>query len=308
MRTFLWVVLVAKSAALFYFVALKLGRYHLSPFELRSNLTHRTDKESRMLKVLNKCLHEIRTLQLIDIALLLVIIAGLFVYLEQSLIGIVYTTGIVLFVWVASKFSIVQNLASQIFELHYEFVCRIATQFSPVLKFLNPRAKAENMPHSKPELLDIIQTAPSTVLLPVERQRLESILKAEEKTVKSIMTAKKRIVTVEPSATLGPIVLSDLQKTGHGYFPVATKKGEPEGLLILSDATDVQLTKGRTAVREVMSVHLAWIEEDASLFELAMAFLKEKQYLIFARGSEGEFTGLVTIADLMKHLLGIVKD
>jgi CBS domain containing-hemolysin-like protein len=56
-----------------------------------------------------------------------------------------------------------------------------------------------------------------------------------------------------------------------------------------------------------MSAHTAWAQEDASLFELAAAFLKEKQYVMLVRNQEGEFSGLVTIADLMKHLLGVVK-
>jgi len=122
------------------------------------------------------------------------------------------------------------------------------------------------------------------------------------------MTHKKRVVMVEPSATLGPIVLSDLQKSGHGYFPVATKKGEPEGILTLSDVSDIQLAKQRSSVRDIMSQHIAWVEESTSLYELAGAILQEKQYLILVRNLEGEFSGVVTMADLMKHLLGIVKE
>lgn len=57
-----------------------------------------------------------------------------------------------------------------------------------------------------------------------------------------------------------------------------------------------------------MSMNIAWVEEDASLFELAKAFLEEKQYIALVKNQEGECSGLVTIADLMKHLLGIVKE
>lgn len=309
MRMLLWVVLVIKAAALLYFVALRLSRYRLSQFELRSSFAHKNDKESQMLKSINKHFSEITILRLVDIAVLLILISGLFVYLEQSLVGIVYTVSLMILIWLLAKLKVVQNLASQFFEQHYEFVCQVVVRLKPILKPVAVSSSdSDRLIHSRAELLDIVQTLPSRVLLPVERQRLESILRAEEKTVKSIMTPKKRITTIEPSAILGPVVLSDLQKTGHGYFPVATKKGEPEGVLILSEATDVQLTKGRTAVREVMSSHIAWAEEDASLFELTTLFLKEKQYLMLVRNQEGEFNGLVTIADLMKHLLGIVKD
>lgn len=300
----LWAV---NNVTLFYFTALNLNRYRMSAFELRTVLAHRSDPESKLLKKVNKYLPEITTLQFIDMAALIAASAGLLVYLEQSLIGIVYA--LLLFtIWsMAAKLSVAQAVADHIFALHYEYICRLATYLSPFLKFLRPTPRIAVI-SSKEELLDAVQTAPSTVLPPVERQRVELLLKADGKTVKDIMTPKKRVVMIEPSTTLGPVVLSDLQKSGHGYFPVATKKGEPEGVLILNDATTAQLTKGRTAVREVMSAHAAGIGDAASLFDLVEAFLREKQYLMLVRNEEGEFNGVVTIADLMKHLVGVVKD
>ena len=89
---------------------------------------------------------------------------------------------------------------------------------------------------------------------------------------------------------------------------MVTKKGEPEGILKLSDISDLQTAKQRSQVREQMSSHLSWVEESTSLYELAAAILQEKQYLVLVRNENAEFSGIVTIADLMKHLVGIVKE
>ena len=60
------------------------------------------------------------------------------------------------------------------------------------------------------------------------------------------------MTAVEPSATLGPIVLSDLQKTGHGYFPVLASGGDVEGILRLADVSDIAAAKKRSTVSELL--------------------------------------------------------
>lgn len=293
--------------AVVYFMALDLNRYRLSAFELRTQLAHRSDQKSRLLRQINKYISEIATLRTIDTTSLLIVLAGLLAYLEQSLVGIPYALGAAMLAWLIARIPFMRDISAVIFERHAIFICQLAQRGGPILRFIQ-RPSVPQLAGSKAELLDSIQTMPSTVLLPIERQRLELVLQAEEKTVQSIMTPKKRVVMVEPSATLGPIVLSDLQKSGHGYFPVATKKGEPEGILTLSDVADIQQAKQRSSVRELMSSHVAWVEENTSLYGLAEAFLDEKQYIILVRNLEGEFSGIVTIADLMKHVLGVVKE
>ena len=61
-------------------------------------------------------------------------------------------------------------------------------------------------------------------------------------------------------------------------------------------------------MRDIMSSQLIWVEEETSLAELIQAFLQEKQYLMLVRNLDGDFTGIVTIADLMKQLIGVVKE
>lgn len=309
MRTFLWAALTIDQLALLLVASLKLQQFELSEFAFRQQLEHHSGTQARLRKALYKQLPQVKALVAVKLALLLVVGASLFSVLTQPALGIVYALLSLLIISALRRVGLVQQLAEKAFFATLEYSLKAANILSPLWSITGLPPKREVvLAGSLEEFNDQLRRLPSTVLPPQQRQRLESVLAAEDKTVKEIMTPKKRVVTVEPSATLGPVVLADLQKSGHGYFPVATKKGEPEGILALGDLTDIQLAKQRSQVRELMSSHIAWIEEDVSLYELTEVFLKEKQYIILVRNPEGEFSGVVTVADLMKHLLGVVKD
>ncbi len=289
------------AAAILYFFALDLRRYFASQFILRQS------RDSK-LKLINKRYRDIAALRLVDLVTFITIGGGLLVYLERSLIGVVYALVGIAVLYFISKLSFVSNGAAIIFEQHYEFVCRLAGRLQFALQYVSVQLPQPQKFQSRDELIDVMKALPSTVLPPVERQRMELLLSSSEKTVKDIMTPKRRVTMVEPSSTLGPVVLSDLQKSGHGYFPVVPKKGEPEGVLALGDLADIHQAKQRATVRELMTPHVSWVEEAVSLYALAETFLHEKQYLLLVRDTDANFSGVVTIADLMKHLLGVVKD
>ena len=309
MRTFLWVALVVDQVALLLRFSVRLRQFEVSEFVFRQQIEHHAGEEAKLRRALYKQLPQVKMLQAIEVSFFLVVGAVLFSYLNTPVIGVLYTLVSLLVLTVLSRLKVVQSVSKKVFMQSLGGILSVADFLKPLwlVTGLPPRRET-TLPATLDEFTDQLRRLPSTVLQPAQRQRLESVLAGEEKTVKDIMTPKKRVVIVEPSATLGPIVLSDLQKSGHGYFPVATKKGEPEGILTLSDVSDIQLAKQRSSVRDIMSQHIAWVEESTSLYELAGAILQEKQYLILVRNLEGEFSGVVTMADLMKHLLGIVKE
>jgi len=309
MTTFLWVVLGLDHLFLLLIGGTKLDQFELSEFAFREQLAHHSGKTAKLRRSLFKHLPEVRLLQRVELVTAGIVLVALYSHLWQPVLGTVYAAISLLIITALTRLSLLQTLSLHLFEATLELVLKTAVSLQPLWYLIGlPKRKELAQPSSIEEFTDQLRRLPSTVLSPLRRQRLESVLESETKTVKAIMTPKKRVVMVEPSATLGPIVLSDLEKSGHGHFPVATKKGEPEGILTLAGVSDLEQAKQRVVVREQMSSHVSWVEEDTSLYELAAAFLQEKQYLILVRNLEGNFSGVVTIADLMKHLLGIVKD
>lgn len=301
-------VVVLDQLILVLFGAIKLNRFEMSEFAFRQ-LAHHTDTLSKRKRQLRTILPELRLFQTVLTVLAAVLSIVLLSHLLRPILGTLFGLGLFLLISIITRASFIQDLALHLFETSAGGIITATRKLHVIWVIIGIFEPTEStQPDSLEEFTDQLRRLPSTVINPIQRQRLESILASEDKTVKDIMTSKKRVVMVESSATLGPIVLSDLQKSGHGYFPVATKKGELEGILQLADLGDIQSAKTRTTVADLMIHQLTWVKEEESLYELVQTFLREKQYLILVKDDHGEFSGVVTVADVMKHLLGITKD
>ncbi|MCA9308844.1 CBS domain-containing protein [Candidatus Saccharibacteria bacterium] len=301
METLLLVGLIIDNVVLLLIAATDLSRFDVSAFQLK--------QETKEFKTVHKSLSKIRLLQTIESILLGSIAVALGVALYGYMFGV--AAALVGFVVVAAlaRVGFVRSYAYQLFDHSVDTILLVARVTWPLRYVIGESRQARvGRPQSLDELLDVIETLPVDVVNSTYKQRLASVLKTETKMVKDVMTGKKQALVVDPDATLGPILLSDLQKSGHGYFPVGAKKSHPEGLLDISELTDIHGAKKNKTVRDIMDTNLVWVEEETSLEELVQAFLQEKQYLMFVRNLDGDFTGIVTIADLLEHLTGIVKE
>lgn len=300
------VVVVGALIALVW--SLRFDKFELSDFAYQKLIARATSDQELAVKAVRPFLAEVKALRYMCLICLAVIITALLGQLNSTVVSILTSIFIIYIAYVLARLSFVQKKAGSAFVKLHPYIIKLARILKPLWGVTATAGNSKIiLPESTEELVDQLHRLSASVIQPHQRQRIETVIKSEGKTVKNIMTRKKFVVTVEPSATLGPIVLADLQKSGHGYFPVMTKKGEPEGVLALIDIANIHEAKQRTKVRESMDLHITWAEEDMSLTELADLFLQEKQYLVLVRDLDGSFTGVVTIADLMKHLVGITK-
>ena len=309
MRTFLWVVLIINQVLLIILAGLKFDRFEMSDFTFRRYIEGFTGDSAKLERQLHKMLGEVRLFWQLKTVLCFAVSVTLFTHLNTPLFGVVYSLIALLLIKVIARTNAVQQISSRSFRSGLKVILRGTTYLKPLWVITGvPSSKKSGQPLSHDEFIHQLQGLPSTVLSPMQRQRVETLLASDEKTVKDIMTPKRRVVSVAPSATLGPIMLSDLEKSGHGYFPVATKKGQPEGILVLSELTNIEHAKQGRVVRDLMSSHISWSSQDSSLTSLVHTILDEKQYMVFVRNGDEEFVGVVTVADIIRHTLGIVKD
>jgi CBS domain containing-hemolysin-like protein len=309
MRTLLWALLVTDYAFLLMIGSVRLNQYDMSEFGLKQKLADLPATKSKQLRRLHGLLPSVSLLQRVE----LTVAASASVILMTALVGpftaFLFSVAIFLLLALLSRLKIVQNYSVKLFESTLDVVLTTTEKLKPLWTIIGiPSRSSSFAPESLQELLNQISKLPAPVVDSNQKQRLISVIESETKVVKDIMTPRRRVVSVKPSAILGPIVLSDLQKTGHGFFPVVDKGAEPEGVLDISDISDIQSAKQQGRVRDIMSSQLVWVEEETSLAEMIQAFLLEKQYLMLVRNLDGDFTGVVTIADLMKQLIGVVKD
>lgn len=309
MRTVLWVALVLDQLFILLIGSMSLEQYNLSDVALREQLQNLPTSLAKIRRQLHKLLPEVKLLQQTELVIAGVASVVFWVTVVGVTRGVLFTLVAFMILKILSRLAVVQQLADHLFDRTVVTVLNVAQTLGPLWRVLGtPERLVSVRPTSLNELMDLLGKLPAAVLTNTQLERLQAVVESETKVVKDVMTQKSKVVVVSPSATLGPIVLSDLQKSGHGYFPVVAKKSEPEGVLSLGDVSDIHTAKTHAAVRDIMSTQMIWVEEDTSLHELVQAFLQEKQYLMFVRNLDGDFTGIVTIADLMKQLIGVVKD
>lgn len=310
MRTFLWVVFAVIQCMVLLTLSLRLSRYDLSPFNLKLTLQTYSGESAKLWRKFYKLLPDVKTFMWAKTVFMLVASVAILCQLFQPILG--FVLGVLFFFVLRSlaQLSFLQDYSHKMFEKNLAIVVGFVEPLHLLWTFLGPESNPSTLKlASQEEFIDFLQKLPSTVLDPWQRQRIETVLMAEGKTVKRVMTHKKRVIAVSPTDTLGPIVLSDLQKTGHAFFPVIKKKEKiPEGVLRLNDMTDIHQVKQHTRVDDLMTTHIAWVDEDTKLFDLVQIFLQEKQHLLFVRDPEGNFTGIVTWADVIKHTLSIVQE
>lgn len=305
-----WLVIIGVQGVLCLLLALPLWRYVVSEFTAKQRIHDAGQAQGAKLRWLFRFHPQLVVLRSALVCLLILFTTTLLSVLYTPWKGLLITSIFLCGTLLVSRISLVVQLSENILLKKFSYAQAII-RFTDI--FLTPFSRrinsaADIQPDSYEEFLDTVRRLPSVVLAPQQKQRIESILSADTKTVKDIMTLKKRVVTVQPSATLGPILLSDLEKSGHGFFPVATKKGEPEGILQLRDVANIHDAKQKVHVRELMKDHIVWVADGTDLIVLTDLFLKAKQHILFVRNPEGEFSGIVTIADLIKHLVGIVAE
>lgn len=304
MRTFLWVVLVFDQLFLLVVGATDLAKYDLTDFQIKEQLEGRQDPKSTLLRKLHKNLPLVKRQQQLELTLAFAIGITFFTQLiNPAGVGLLWAFASLLTILIIKRMKLLQKYAYQLFEYSLELIIKVANWFKPLwwLIGLPPKTKLM-MPQSEDELKDVISRTSAVSV--EERERLASVLEADDKVAKDIMTKASNVKHVTPNSTLGPVVLADLEKSGHRYFPVQDTKDGVIGMLNLRVISDIGSAKGLGKVSDIMEEDVVWVPDDLPVFEVAEMFLNAKQYVLLVQNEDHEFVGIVTVADLLKHTIG----
>ena len=156
---------------------------------------------------------------------------------------------------------------------------------------------------SKEELAHIIDQAGAHLNHEQQALLLHS-LNFDQHVVSEVMTPKGEIDTIDRRELLGPLVLDDLHKTGHSFFPV-TSGGIDHVIGVLSIGSFLSLDSKRSITAEkAMIPQVERIPETALLRDALKRFLKTHQHLLIVENGEGETVGVVTLNDIVAMLFG----
>lgn len=307
MRTFLWVVLLFDQLFMILIGAVNLKYYEVTDFQLKQLLEDLPEGSRKVRRDLHKKLPQVKRLQHLELVMAFAVSIGLLTYLVlPSALGVLYGLLLALAVCVVSRIGFIQDRAHGLFESTLEVVLATATKLAPLWWLIGTPVKSQILvPQSVSELSDAVSHMNATALSTEQKERLQLVLELPDKKAKDIMTSARKVTHVAPSSTLGPIVLADLEKSGHGYFPVVSKKDGVVGMLSLKQVSDISSAKHHAKVGDIMSEEVVWVPDDMSILEVAHMFLQAKQYMLLVENEDLEFAGIITIADLLKNTLTV---
>lgn len=131
---------------------------------------------------------------------------------------------------------------------------------------------------------------------------VEHALRFSDKKVSDILTPRRVVRAVSATDTIGPVLMTDLHKSGFSRFPVyEDNQDNIVGVLYLRDL--VRAKAGGT-VHKLMSKTVCYVHEDQPLTEALQAILRTHQQLFVVVNSFEEYVGIVTIEDIMEEIVG----
>jgi len=280
-------------------------RTHLSLYELerrkREGNTPAADELRRRVLI-----DDILSLRHILEVLLLVLLTVTGVAAFGSLFGVLASVVAALYYGRIAQMDGVRSLAQKIYDPYEETVLRFIERYPVICRMLRsmpPSDREDAKLHSREELEHLVKQSHG-VLREEEKKMIINGLHFDQKTVAEVMTPRGVIESIDKSAVIGPLVLSELHKTGHTRFPIIDGDIDHvvgilhiRGLLALDD-------KETHTAGELMDKKVYYINQDQGLHHALAAFLRTHHHLFIVVNEYRETAGVVSIEDVMEALLG----
>lgn len=221
--------------------------------------------------------------------------------------GVIITLGLIVLSNYVANFSLTKSLADKIYGVTEKPLLDFINKHPILIKlFYNSKTvfRTCNIQiKSRAELMYLIEKSDGA-LSANEKQMILSNLAFKNCNIKSIMTHRKEIKAVDRTEFLGPLVLSELHKSGHSYLPVIN--GDLDhivGILNISSLLSLDNKKSTTA-EKVMDRNVYRIDETSFLPQALEVFLQTQNRLLVVVDEAKETTGVVVLKDLIEALIG----
>ena len=204
-----------------------------------------------------------------------------------------------------SRFGLIARVSHRLYD-KYEPTLLRAIESWPLLGRLLRMGRTNTVQlqvGSRDELAHLIDQAGAHLTHDQQTLLLHS-LSFDDHTIGEVMTQKGEIDTIDRRELLGPLVLDDLHKTGHSFFPV-TDGGIDHVVGVLSIDGFLSLDSKRSVTAEkAMTPHVQRINETMPLRDALQLFLRSHQHLLIVENQEHATVGVVTLYDIVRTLFG----
>lgn len=154
------------------------------------------------------------------------------------------------------------------------------------------------------ELLHRQATLPDNRISKEELKMAVGSLQFGDTLVRSVMTPRRVLKTVNAEDMAGPYLMDKLHKTGFSRFPVVKEiDGQKQyvGTLFLKDL--LRFKQGATVGR-VMQPEVYYVNDEQNLRQVLHAAAKTKHHMFLVVNNFEEVVGVITIEDVIEQILG----
>lgn len=159
--------------------------------------------------------------------------------------------------------------------------------------------------YTKEDLVDLIQdqkVQPYNRIDKVVLDVAQHALTFGDILVRDVMIPRRTVKMIAADETIGPVLMSELHKSGFSRFPVyAGKKDNLLGTLYMKD-----MVKAKTGgmIESVMQADLAYIHEEQPLTDALQAILRTHRHQYIVVNSFEEYVGIITLEDVLEQIVG----
>lgn len=306
MTTFYLVLAIINLVLLIITAAVRPAHSDFSNFEL-ARLGEAGDRKAKKALLREKRISDIYSLQRVFIAFLLVTFTLLIIAALGLGVGIITAIIIAIEYGAISSIGFIQKLSQKIYEKIERPILKFVRKNQIVMKFVrsNPINESKSDAHidSLSELQYLVSES-AGILSPDEKQLIVNSLSFNNQLVRTVMTPRNEISSIEKSEFLGPLVLNDLHQSGYSFLPVVNKDIDHiVGILNLKGMLNLDIKNSSTAA-EAMDKKVYYIHENQSLKQALAELISTQQHLLIVVNEDRETVGLVTIEDIIEALMG----
>ncbi len=306
MTTFYLVLAIINLIILIIFAAVRPSHSEFSNFEL-SRLAEAGDKRAKKALLREKRIGDIYSLQRMFTSLLLVTFTLLSIAASNLGVGIVITVVIAIEYGAIANIKFIRNISQKIYDKFEKQILKFIRKNQIIMKFIRSAPVNENKSDAHIDSVSELQYLVSEsagILSPDEKQLIINSLSFNDQQVKTVMTPRNEISSIEKSEFMGPLVLNDLHQSGFSHLPVVNKDiDHVVGILNLMGMLNLEIKDSSTA-GEAMDKTVCYIHENQNLKQALAELISTQQHLLIVVNEEKETVGLVTLEDVVEALIG----
>lgn len=162
--------------------------------------------------------------------------------------------------------------------------------------------------HSEEELKMIIsESQQGGAIEETERELIQNVFEFDDRRVNNIYTLRKNVSTIDSTATIKD-ALDFAIKEGYSRYPVFD--GEQDNVIGIIHTKDIMkelLNNNSTSLKSLIRTAY-YISENSKIKNILKDFQKKHLQIAIVTNEIGEYSGIVTMEDILEELVGEIQD